>query len=51
VSWEERESHLNETHTSTYKLYSGGRKPIYSGVFRNRQCKGSVEITILQAGN
>jgi hypothetical protein len=24
--------------TSTEKLYSGGRKPIYSGVFRNRQC-------------
>jgi hypothetical protein len=24
--------------TSTDKLYSGGPKPIYSGVFRNRQC-------------
>jgi hypothetical protein len=24
--------------TSTDKHYSGGRKPIYSGVFRNRQC-------------
>jgi hypothetical protein len=23
---------------SIEKLYSGGRKPIYSGVFRNRQC-------------
>jgi hypothetical protein len=25
-------------HTSTEKFYSGGYKPIYSGVFRNRQC-------------
>jgi hypothetical protein len=25
-------------HTSTEKFYSGGCKPIYSGVFRNRQC-------------
>lgn len=24
--------------TSTEKFYSGGCKPIYSGVFRNRQC-------------
>jgi hypothetical protein len=24
--------------TSREKLYSGGRKPIYSDVFRNRQC-------------
>jgi hypothetical protein len=31
----ERESRL-VGNTSTYKLYSGGRKPIYSGVFRNR---------------
>jgi hypothetical protein len=27
-----------DTVTSTEKLYSGGRKPIYSGIFRNRQC-------------
>jgi hypothetical protein len=26
-----------DNYTSTDKLYSGGRKPIYSGVFRNRQ--------------
>jgi hypothetical protein len=36
--------------TSTDKLYSGGRKPIYSDVFRNRQCYGSVEITIFTGG-
>jgi hypothetical protein len=24
--------------TSTEKLYNNGRKPIFSGVFRNRQC-------------
>jgi hypothetical protein len=27
-----------DTLTSTEKLYSGGRKPIFSGVYRNRQC-------------
>jgi hypothetical protein len=27
-----------EATTSTDKLYSGGPKPIYSGVFHNRQC-------------
>jgi hypothetical protein len=38
---EEKEIHLNaraKNCTSTEKLYSGGRKPIFSGVFRNRQC-------------
>jgi hypothetical protein len=30
---------IPHTHaTSTEKFYSGGCKPIYSGVFRNRQC-------------
>jgi hypothetical protein len=24
--------------TSTEKIYTGGRKPIFSGVYRNRQC-------------
>jgi hypothetical protein len=24
--------------TSTEKFYTGGRKPIFSGVYRNRQC-------------
>jgi hypothetical protein len=34
ISW-----YVDKFHdTSTYKLYSGGPKPIYSGVFRNRQC-------------
>jgi hypothetical protein len=28
--------------TSRDKLYSGGRKPIYSGVFRNRQWKSNI---------
>jgi hypothetical protein len=30
--------HVRAPTTSTDKFYSGGRKPIYSGVFRNRQC-------------
>jgi hypothetical protein len=31
-------THLTRLTTSTEKFYSGGCKPIYSGVFRNRQC-------------
>jgi hypothetical protein len=30
--------HIVASNTSTEKFYSGGCKPIYSGVFRSRQC-------------
>jgi hypothetical protein len=34
----EVEAAISGSYTSTEKFYSGGCKPIYSGVFRNRQC-------------
>jgi hypothetical protein len=45
-----KKTQLKKSSTSTQKLYSGGSKPIYTGVFQYRQCYGPVEISISTGG-